>query len=160
MTYARDTALIATPIGMVRIEGDDAAIHRIHIERERTAPRRPDSPAVIAAAEQLEAWFAGQLKAFDVALAPVKSPRGSVLRDGLIAISYGKTASYGELARLLGSGPRAIGQLCARNPFPIIVPCHRILGATGLGHYSAGDGVTTKQWLLEHERRHADGDTE
>ncbi len=158
MTYARDMALIATPIGMVRVEGDEHAIHAIRIEAQRAAPRRADYPAVLAAAEQLEAWFAGALRDFDVALAPAKTARGQALRDGLLGISFGTTASYGALARQLGSGARAIGQLCARNPFPIIVPCHRILAAAGLGHYSAGDGVTTKQWLLNHETRYASGD--
>lgn len=154
MAYARDTALIATPVGTVRIEGDDRTIHRIAIERERSAPRRPDAPAVIAAAEQLEAWFDGALQQFDIALAPAKTQRGQILRDGLVAIRYGETVSYGALARRLDSGPRAIGQLCARNPFPIVVPCHRVLGADGLGHYSAGEGVATKSWLLAHETRH------
>ncbi|HWK37224.1 methylated-DNA--[protein]-cysteine S-methyltransferase [Sphingomonas sp.] len=154
MPYARDTALIATPVGTVRIEGDDQLIHRIAIERERMTPLRPDTPAVIAAAEQLEAWFDGALQQFDIALAAAKTPRGQILRDGLIAIGYGETRSYGALARALDSGPRAIGQLCARNPFPIVVPCHRVLGADGLGHYSAGDGVATKRWLLDHEASH------
>jgi methylated-DNA-[protein]-cysteine S-methyltransferase len=151
MLYARDTALIATPVGTVRIEGDETTIHRIAIDRERQAPRRSDYPAVLAAAEQLEAWFAGALSQFDLALTPAKTERGQILRDGLIAVGYGETMSYGALARHLGSAPRAIGQLCARNPFPIIVPCHRILGSGGLGHYSAGDGAITKQWLLDHE---------
>ena len=153
MSYARESALLATPIGMVRIEGDEHVVTRIAIERERSAPRRADAPAVLAAAEQLEAFFEGQLKAFDLALDPARTPRGQALRDGLIAVGFGETLSYGALAKLLGSGPRAIGQLCARNPYPIVVPCHRVLATGGLGHYSAGDGVATKQWLLEHERR-------
>ena len=154
MTYARDSALLATPVGMVRIDGDEQYIHRIAIEAGRQTPRRADSPAVIAAAEQLEAWFEGALTDFDLALAPARSPRGQALRDGLIAVGYGSTTSYGGLARLLGSGARAIGQLCARNPFPIVVPCHRVLASGALGQYSAGDGVATKQWLLDHETKH------
>lgn len=156
MDYARDFAILATPIGSVRIDGDEGSIHRIRIDSERHAPRRADGPAVIAAAEQLEAWFDGALKRFDIALTPAKTARGQVLRDGLIAVPYGQTSSYGALARALGSGPRAIGQLCARNPFPIVVPCHRILATGALGHYSAGDGQATKQWLLDHEIRHGD----
>ncbi|MES2444051.1 MAG: methylated-DNA--[protein]-cysteine S-methyltransferase [Pseudomonadota bacterium] len=154
MTYARDWGVVTTPIGSIRIEGSEAAVDSIRILREREAARRPDRPAVLAAAEQLEAWFDGALRQFDVALKPAASLRGQALRDGLIAVGYGETVSYGGLAHLLGSGPRAIGQLCARNPFPIIVPCHRVLASSGLGHYSAGDGVATKQWLLAHETRH------
>ncbi len=154
MLYARDTALIATPVGTIRIEGDERSVHSIRIETDRQPPRRADSPAVIAAAEQLEAWFDGALRSFDIALAPAKTPRGQALRDGLIAVDYGDSLSYGALARVLSSGPRAIGQLCARNPFPIVVPCHRILGSDGIGHYSGGGGLITKQWLLDHEAKH------
>jgi len=156
MTYARDWGVVTTPIGSVRVEGDEARIDAVRVLTGREAARRPDYPAVLAAAEQLEAWFEGELKAFDVALAPAKSVRGQALRDGLIAVGYGETLSYGGLARLLNSGPRAIGQLCARNPFPIIVPCHRVLSGDGLCHYSGGGGIVTKQWLLDHEMRYGD----
>ncbi len=157
MIYARDTALLATPLGMIRIEGDETAVHRIAIEPERLAPRRADFPAVLAAAEQLEAWFDGALRHFDVALAPARTPRGTALRDGLIAVGYGTTLTYGGLAQQLGSSARAIGQLCARNPFPIVVPCHRILTSGGArDNYSAGGGVVTKRWLLDHEARYGD----
>lgn len=155
--YARDHALIATPIGAIRIEGDDAVLMAIRIGGDGT-PSRGSASAVREAAEQLEQWFAKERDAFDLPLAPAGTPRGEELRAGLIAIGYGETLSYGALARVLGSSPRAIGQLCARNPFPIVVPCHRVLGSGGaLGHYSGGDGPKTKSWLLEHERRHSRG---
>jgi methylated-DNA-[protein]-cysteine S-methyltransferase len=151
--YARDHALIATPLGVIRIEGDDAQITSVRIGTGE-APTRSSASAVREAAEQFEAWFAGERRDFTVAMAPAGTPRGEQLRAGLIAIGYGETLSYGALARQLGSSPRAIGQLCARNPFPILVPCHRVLGAGGaLGHYSGGEGPKTKSWLLEHERR-------
>lgn len=152
--YAPDHALIATPIGTVRVEGDDEMLLAIRIGAD--GPLRSGTAApVCAAIEQLDRYFSGDLKYFDVPLPQLRTPRGLVLRDGLIAVGYGATVSYGELARRLDSGPRAIGQLCARNPFPIIVPCHRVLGAGGaLGSYSAGDGPATKQWLLDHERQH------
>lgn len=155
--YARDHALIATPIGAIRIEGDEAILTGIRIGGDG-APSRGDAPAVREAAEQLGQWFARERETFNLPLAPAGTPRGEELRAGLIAISYGETLSYGALARVLGSSPRAIGQLCARNPFPIVVPCHRVLGSGGaLGHYSGGDGPKTKSWLLEHERRHSRG---
>lgn len=108
------------------------------------------------AAEQIAQWFAGERQDFDVPLTPAPTPRGDTLRQGLVAVGFGETLSYGALAQRLGSSARAIGQLCARNPFPLIVPCHRIVGSGGaLGHYSAGEGPTTKFWLLDHERRFA-----
>lgn len=153
--YARDHGIIATPIGTIRIEGDDEALTRVQLGIAGDARVRGSAHAVRIAVDQLTAYFAGVLKQFDVELPQMRSARGDVLRRGLIEIGYGETASYGELARRLGSGARAIGQLCARNPLPIIVPCHRILGAGGaLGSYSAGDGPATKRWLLDHERRH------
>jgi methylated-DNA-[protein]-cysteine S-methyltransferase len=151
--YARDHALIATPIGPIRIEGDDRQLERITIGAEGPAARG-SSAIVRAAAEQLEQWLAGERHSFDVPLSPAPTPRGAILRDGLIAVPFGATTSYGDLARDLGSSARAIGQLCARNPFPILVPCHRVLNhGGGLGAYSAGQGPTTKSWLLDHERR-------
>jgi methylated-DNA-[protein]-cysteine S-methyltransferase len=155
--YARDHALIATPIGAIRVEGDETVLTGIRIGGDG-APSPGNSAAVRATVEQLEQWFAKEREIFDLPLAPAGTPRGEELRAGLIAIGYGDTLSYGALARVLGSGPRAIGQLCARNPFPIVVPCHRVIGSGGtLGHYSGGDGPKTKSWLLEHERRHSRG---
>lgn len=152
--YARDHTLIATPIGLLRIEGDGETLIRIDLGVEGDL-RRGEIATIRNAADQIDAYFAGDLKTFDLPLPQIDSSRGRVLRAGLIALRYGETASYGELARRLDSGPRAIGQLCARNPFPIVVPCHRILGAGGtLGSYSSGDGPATKQWLLDHEQRH------
>lgn len=155
--YARDHALIATPLGTIRIEGDDAQLASVRIDTGET-PARGSAIAVREAAAQLETWFAGERLDFTVAMVPAGTPRGEELRAGLIALGYGETLSYGALARRLGSSPRAIGQLCARNPFPILVPCHRVLGAGGtLGQYSGGEGLKTKSWLLEHERRFAKG---
>lgn len=156
--YARDHALIATPIGPIRIEGDDAQLDRILILADGGAERRAGAEAVRRGAEQIAQWLAGERTDFDVPLARAATPRGEALRAGIVAIEYGTTISYGMLARQIGSSARAIGQACARNPFPIVVPCHRVLGAGGaLGHYSAGEGPATKLWLLDHERHHARG---
>jgi methylated-DNA-[protein]-cysteine S-methyltransferase len=149
--YARDHAIIATPIGFVRIEGDES-IGRITIARDGAATRA-SGESLRAAADQLEAYFAGELLTFDLPLAPLRSPRGEVLRAAIVAVVAGKTASYGEVATRIGSSARAIGQACRNNPSPIVVPCHRIVGGTG--HYSAGEGIATKNWLLDHERRFA-----
>lgn len=129
-------------------------LHAIRIEAFGTAVTGTTGP-VLQAVEQLNQWFAGERTIFDVPLAPAATPRGQALRDAMIAIGYGATISHGELARAAASSARAIGQACARNPFPIIAPCHRILNADGrLGAYSAGLGPATKHWLLDHERRH------
>lgn len=152
--YARDMARIATPVGVVTIYGDEVAITSVEIEAAAGNPKSGTSSPVRDAADQLQAWFAGERTAFHLPLAVARTPRGQMLRDAMIAIGYGETLSYGALAATIGSSPRAIGQACARNPFPIIVPCHRVTNADGsLGSYSAGAGPATKSWLLDFERR-------
>ncbi|QCB41309.1 methylated-DNA--[protein]-cysteine S-methyltransferase [Sphingomonas sp. PAMC26645] len=149
--YARDAASIATPIGLVRVTGTGDRIDAIDIGVEDGSAS--DAPAILEALRQIDAYFAGRLTEFDLPLAPSATPRGADLRQAIVDIAYGTTASYGALAKAIGSSPRAIGQACASNPFPIIVPCHRILGAGGaLGAYSAGEGPITKSRLLDHER--------
>lgn len=153
--YARDIARIATPVGMITVEGDADAVHSVRITASGS-PTRGTTEPVRRTATQLEEWFAGERTRFDLPLAPAATPRGQALRDAMAAIGYGETLSYGALADLAESSARAIGQACARNPFPIIVPCHRVLNADGrLGAYSAGDGPRTKHWLLDHEQRHS-----
>jgi methylated-DNA-[protein]-cysteine S-methyltransferase len=152
--YARDEALIATPIGTIRITGADQVITSIRIEPPGGCVSRGTAQAVREAADQLSQWFAAERRDFNLPIARAATVRGAALRDGIISISFGETESYGNLARRIGSAARAIGQACARNPFPIVVPCHRVTGSGGaLGHYSAGDGVTTKRWLIEFERK-------
>lgn len=155
MAYALAETLIATPIGIVRVTASGEALTAISIEAEGEA-LPPETPLLREAARQLAAYFAGDLTEFDLPVAPLKSARGTVLRQAIDSIGYGETQSYGELARRFDSGPRAIGQACARNPFPIVVPCHRVVGSGGaLGFYSGGNGVPTKQWLIAHEQAHA-----
>jgi methylated-DNA-[protein]-cysteine S-methyltransferase len=150
--YAPETAAVATPIGLVLIEGDDATIARIRFA-PGGEPRTAQTAVLRTAAEQLSAWFDGRLRTFDLPLAAAATPRGAVLRQAIVAIGYGDTAGYGELAQAIGSSARAVGQACARNPFPLVVPCHRVLQAGGvLGPYSAGEGPTTKRWLLAFEQ--------
>lgn len=151
--YGPEPAAVATPIGLVLIAGDDRRITRIRFALDGEA-HPGEGAAVREAAAQVAAWFAGRLSRFDLPLAPAATPRGQVLREAIVAVGHGETASYGELAQRVGSSARAVGQACARNPFPLVVPCHRILQSGGaLGPYSAGDGPATKSWLLDFEAR-------
>ncbi len=100
------------------------------------------------AARQLDAYFAGRLTRFDLALAPAGSRFEQLVWMAMRAIPYGKTRCYGELAAAVGSAPRAVGRACGRNPIPIVIPCHRVLARTGLGGYSGAGGLTTKRRLL------------
>jgi len=103
------------------------------------------------AVAQLRAYFARELTNFDLPLEPAPTLEAQALRDAMMAVPYGATATYGELATRTGSSARGVGQACGANKLPIIVPCHRVVGADGFGYYSAGDGPATKHWLLAHE---------
>lgn len=155
MDYALQTARLATPIGDVEIDGNDAHVTATRIVAHSDAPATGASGAVALAQAQLAEYFAGKRRDFDLPLAPAASSRGIALRRAIASVGYGETATYGQLARIHGSGNQAMGQACARNPFPIIIPCHRVISANGAReNYSAGDGVTTKAWLIAHEAHH------
>jgi len=100
---------------------------------------------------QLADYFAGQRQSFYLPL----RPRGSAFQQKFYAalcdIPFGETRTYGDLARDLGVSAQAIGQACGANPIPILIPCHRVLGRSGLGGYSGAGGVETKVALLRHE---------
>jgi len=149
-------ATLPSPIGTILIECDERWITAITI-RPDVELEQAVMPGAIArmAVEQLNAYFAGELKRFDLPVRPLDSPRGEALRAAICAIPYGHTLSYGGVAQGADSGPRAIGQACRRNPLPIIVPCHRVTASGGgIGYYSGGKGIETKYWLLRHETGH------
>lgn len=161
MSYAPHLVTLQTPVGGIVIESDDTAVTAIRIsatlDEAQLSPDAADklaSTPAMRAADQLRSYFAGELRHFDLPLAAASSVRGMVLRSGIAAIPFGETLTYGQLARALNSSARAIGGACSRNPFPIVVPCHRVTSSGGAGeHYSAGRGPETKSWLIAHEAR-------
>ncbi|MGH6620556.1 MAG: methylated-DNA--[protein]-cysteine S-methyltransferase [Alphaproteobacteria bacterium] len=141
------------PLGPVTVRERGGAVSAIDFAAG--FEQRP-TPLLHAAAAELAEYFAGDRTAFDLPLVAPASPFQRRMRDAMMAIPYGETRSYGALAALLGSNPRAVGQACGGNPIPIVVPCHRVLAADGrIGGYSAGKGRDTKRWLLGHESRAA-----
>ena len=153
--------LMDSPVGELRIIEQEGAITAIEFTPFReSADGRPrgdrsdTDPVLVRAVEQLTAYFAGDLTEFDLPL----SPRGSAFQqrvwDALLEIGYGDTASYGEIAHRLGmtnAASRAVGLANGRNPIPIVIPCHRVIGANGTLTGYAG-GVGRKQTLLELEQ--------
>ena len=103
------------------------------------------------AAHQVEGYFSGQRQVFELPLGPDVSAAQARFLASLVAIPFGQTRTYGEMAADLRISAQAAGQLCGANPIAIIVPCHRVLGADSLGGFSAPDGVETKVALLRHE---------
>lgn len=139
---------IDSPVGRLTIHEADGTITRLSwADSASGAP----TPLLLEAAAQLTAYFTRSLTRFDLPFAPAPTPQGQAIRDAMTSIPYGGTCSYGALATAIGSSARAVGQACARNPLPIFVPCHRVLGDSEPGHYSGGQGAVTKRWLLVHE---------
>jgi methylated-DNA-[protein]-cysteine S-methyltransferase len=147
-------ARIATPIGLVELAADDRVLIGVRIDpSDHSQGNLPENhPLLSTAAAQVEAWFAGTRKAFDLPLARLGSTRGEALRAAIAAIDYGQTITYGALAQKIGSAPRAVGQACRRNPFPIIIPCHRVTSTGSQEFYSGGEGPRTKAWLIAFEQ--------
>ena len=108
------------------------------------------SPLLREACAQLDAYFTGKLQDFDLPLDMGSGFQGQV-RRAMAAIPFGQTRTYGDLAREIGMPAQAIGQACGANPIPILIPCHRVLAATGLGGFSAKGGVDSKVFLLRLE---------
>ena len=102
--------------------------------------------------DQLADYFDGRLTDFSLPLAPLGTPFQHKVWRAMCDIPYGEVRSYGELAKRLRTGSRAVGTACARNPLPVLIPCHRVVGANGaLTGYSGGDGLATKDFLLNLE---------
>ncbi len=102
---------------------------------------------------QLFAYFDGTLTAFDLPLAPPGTAYQRRVWEALTRIPYGATRTYRQVAADAGGAPRSVGQANGNNPIPIVIPCHRVVAAGGMGGYSGGSGLDTKRWLLDLERR-------
>jgi methylated-DNA-[protein]-cysteine S-methyltransferase len=121
--------------------------------------RRWDARAAHLAA-QLDAYWQDPTHEFELSFMPMGTPFQLRVWTALRAIPPGRPATYGALARLLGSAPRAVGQACGANPLPILIPCHRVVAARGLGgfmHAARGAPLDVKAWLLLHEGGHVHG---
>jgi methylated-DNA-[protein]-cysteine S-methyltransferase len=143
---------IDSPLGPITLTERNGALATVTIAAV-PGPQQA-TPLLKRTAQQLAEYFAGERTDFDLPLLPATAPFQQRMRDAMLAIPYGKTQSYGELAQAIGSVARAVGQACGDNLIPIIVPCHRVLAAGGgIGGFSAPGGITTKRWLLAHETR-------
>jgi methylated-DNA-[protein]-cysteine S-methyltransferase len=152
--YAR----LATPVGPIVVAESDGGLVAVLFEHGRRPRRidpawRPAEPDDVDAASQLRQYFAGARRAFDVHFAPQGTPFQRRVWDAVAVIPYGETRSYGAVAAVIGSptAVRAVGAANGQNPWPIIVPCHRVIGGDGsLTGY--GGGLPIKRALLEFER--------
>lgn len=143
--------LVASDVGLVAVLWPDEAPDRVRLAE---ASECDDHPVLIAAAAQLDEYFAGTRTAFDLPLAPRGTPFQRDVWLALAAIPFAETRSYAEIARAIGrpTATRAVGAANGRNPLSIVAPCHRVMGANGALTGFAG-GLETKLFLLDHERR-------
>ena len=139
---------MASPVGALILRATDGAITAVEWGRVADSDA---APVFDLARAELAAYFARDLTNFTVPLAPGGSEFQQAFHTALCTIPYGETRSYGDLAAELGVSAQAIGQACGANPIPIFIPCHRVLGAEGLGGYSGAGGVETKVALLKLE---------
>jgi methylated-DNA-[protein]-cysteine S-methyltransferase len=177
---ATSSVILDSPIGRLLLVAEDGALTGLYMEpfpsplpfalsagpeehlpfalsagpQDRSRSATGDDPVLRAASEQLAAWFRGTLRSFDLPLRPSGTAFQQAVWLELRRIGYGETRTYGAIAVALGrplSASRAVGAANGRNPLSIVVPCHRVIGASGALTGYAG-GLARKRWLLDHER--------
>jgi len=149
-------AVLGLPVGRVAVYGDHNAIEYIEFQPPGTALMAPRCAPARRFAAQLQAYLEAAENGFDVPLADdVGSAHQRRVWQRLRAIPVGAAISYGELARDVGSGARAVANACRANWFPLVVPCHRVVAKSGPGGFAGqrdGWQLALKQWLLRHEQ--------
>lgn len=152
---------MATPVGSLRLSARRAALVSIDwCDGAGEAEAAAESPVLESARAALQAYFQSARAPLAVPLHPAGTAYQRRVWQAMAEIPSGETASYGQLAQRLGSGARAVAAACRANPYPILIPCHRVVAAHGLGGYcGAGEGLwlEVKRWLLAHERGAAHG---
>src|SRR5580704_1170966 len=148
---------IESPVGPLLLVADEAGLRQILFVNGRHGARpeaswKQDTAPLEKTIRQLRSYFAGEREEFDLSLAPEGTRFQQEVWKRLCDIPYGETISYGELARKIGNpnASRAVGLANGRNPIPILVPCHRVIGADG-SITGYGGGLERKRWLLAHE---------
>lgn len=156
MNAAPYAAIVPAPgfcLGL-RLAGDGEALAEIRF-LESCAAQPPVTPLAGEAARQLAAYLADASFVFTLPLQVAGTSFRQQVWQQIAAIPCGETRTYGQLAAALGSAPRAVGGACGDNPFPVVVPCHRVVAAAGIGgfaHHRDGFLLGVKRWLLAHEQ--------
>jgi len=140
---------LQSPLGPMTVTEIDGSLTSVEWRWSKT---QEETGLLAIVRDQLADYFDGRRTAFSLPLAPLGTPFQHRVWRAMCNIPYGEVRSYGDLARALKTGPRAIGAACARNPLPIFIPCHRVVGADGtLTGYSGADGLASKEFLLNLE---------
>jgi len=147
-----ETAYITTPLGIAKLEGNEDGLSAVSVLNTEETPTAVIPEVLEDAVYQLQEYFEGQRKDFNLQLNPQGTPFQQGVWEELLNIPYGKTRSYLDLSKKLGDvkAIRAVAAANGKNPLWIIVPCHRVIGSDGSLTGYAG-GLHRKKWLLEHE---------
>jgi methylated-DNA-[protein]-cysteine S-methyltransferase len=151
------SAVLHLPFGPMGVICDDERITELVFLPPDTAERAPRNALAERAALALTRWIDDPQRPHGLPLALRGTPFQRRVWAAIDTIPRGHTRRYGDLAQALGSAARAVGGACGANPFPLLTPCHRVVGAKGLGGFARdtdGHLIRVKQWLLAHERRH------
>jgi methylated-DNA-[protein]-cysteine S-methyltransferase len=140
--------VVESPIGPFALIEEDEAI--VAIDWGGTSAGAP-TRLLVEAKRQLGAYFTGKRQRFDLPVQPRGATADVKVWRAMADIPFGRTKTYGEIAKMLELTPLFVGQACGRNPVPILLPCHRVVSAAGLGGFSAPGGVEWKRRLLLHE---------
>jgi methylated-DNA-[protein]-cysteine S-methyltransferase len=148
-------AKIRTPFAVLGIRTANGEVTSIEYLARSERVAAPSDRVAERAAKALERYLADPRYRFALPIAPRGTPFQRRVWDAIAAIPVGESRTYGEIARMVRSAPRAVGQACAANPIALVVPCHRVVGSMGmLGGFmnaTAGDPLAIKRWLLTHE---------
>jgi methylated-DNA-[protein]-cysteine S-methyltransferase len=147
-------AVAETPLGSVGIRLEGGSVAEVSFISTDVRVLSPSVAEAEAAARQIEAYMHDSASPFTLPLALTGTPFQRRVWQALRKIPVGRVRTYGELARQLGTGPRAVGGACRANPCPLLVPCHRVVAAHGRGGYAgatSGRWPVIKEWLLRHE---------
>ncbi|MEO8345523.1 MAG: methylated-DNA--[protein]-cysteine S-methyltransferase [Betaproteobacteria bacterium] len=151
----RYAAKVCTPFAVLGLRTNSTALTGLSFLPLAERAQDPVDRIAETTAQQIERYVSDPGFRFTVPLAPAGTPFRQRVWTALMKIPRGETWTYGEMARILGSAPRAIGGACGANPIALIIPCHRIIGAQGaLGGFmnaQSGDPIAIKRWLLTHE---------
>jgi methylated-DNA-[protein]-cysteine S-methyltransferase len=149
-------AIVAAPFGAMGIRTEEGRVRELVYLPPHYQEKAPQDATAEQAAQQVARYFADADFRFELPLLEAGSEFQRRVWDAICAIPRGSMRTYGQIARLLDSHPRAVGQACGANWFPLVIPCHRVTAAGGLGGFASSDDehgftLTVKRWLLRHE---------